>query len=121
MDTPQQSPVTPVPQTQPPVTQPIDNHTLMGVLCYLGVLIIIPYLMAKEVPFVKYHLKQGAVLIVMEIAAWVLVEMFWGLWFIVHLINIVTIVLSIIGIVNVIQKKEKELPLVGSYAQKIAI
>ena len=38
-----------------------------------------------------------------------------------NLINLGAIVLAIIGIVNVIQRKETELPLVGSLAQKFSI
>jgi uncharacterized membrane protein len=119
MDTPAQVPSTP--PTQPAPTKDESSHVVMGILAYLGVLVIIPYLMAKDVPFVKFHIKQGVVLIVLEIAAWVVAEMFWGFWFIVHLLNILTFILSIVGIVNVVQKKEKELPLVGSFAKHVSI
>jgi len=93
----------------------------MAVLAYIGILVIIPYLMAKDVPFVKFHIKQGVVLAIIEIILWLISGMFWGLWFIIQLIQLVLLILSIIGIVNVVQNKEKELPIVGSLAKHIKI
>lgn len=91
----------------------------MGVLSYLGILVIIPYLMAKDNPFVKFHIKQGVVLVVIEIVLWALSGMFWGLVFIIRIAQLVIFALSIVGIVNVVQHKEKELPLVGPFAKYV--
>lgn len=90
-----------------------SNKTLMGVLSYLGPLVIIPFLMSKEDPFVKFHIKQGLVVVCLEIIVWILGSMMYSFWMILNLVNLATFVLSIIGIVNVVQHKEKELPLVG--------
>lgn len=118
MDTPA-APVTPPSQ----LNKEVSNHVVMGILSYLGILVIIPYLMAKDVPFVKFHIKQGVVLVIIEIVVWALSGMFWGfgLWFIISLVQLVTFVLSVIGIVNVVQNKEKELPIVGSFGRNIPI
>jgi len=44
----------------------------MASLAYLWILIIIPFFTdAKDNPFVKYHLKQGLVLIIFEVVGWV--------------------------------------------------
>lgn len=107
--------------TPEPSSTSMDNTTLMGVLAYVGPLVIIPYLTAKENSFVKYHIKQGLVLVVIEVALWIIGSMVWGLWMILQIINIGLIVLSVLGIVNVIQKKEAELPLVGQYAKHFKI
>jgi uncharacterized membrane protein len=94
------------------------NQKVMAVLAYLGILIIIPFLMAKNDPFVKYHIKQGLVLVVIEIIVWFIGGMmFWQLWQFLQLINLATLILAIIGIVNVINHKESELPLVGQFAR----
>jgi len=94
----------------------------MAVLAYLGILIIIPFLMAKNDPFVKFHIKQGLVLVIIEIAVWVLATMLvWQLWQILQIVNLATLVLAIYGIVNVIQHKEVELPVVGSFAHSFTI
>jgi len=92
----------------------------MGILSYLGILVIIPLLVAKGDPFVKFHIKQGLVLLIIEIAMWFVVGVFlWQFWMFLQLINLATLVLAIIGIVNVVQGKEKELPLVGSLAHML--
>ena len=88
----------------------------MGILSYIGPLVIISYLVAKNNPFVKFHIKQGLVLLVIEIAVWLLGTIMWSLWPILNLVNLATLVLAILGIVNVVHQKEKELPLVGKYA-----
>jgi uncharacterized membrane protein len=110
---PEVAPVTPA-ENQPKAT---DNKTLMAALSYVSILVLIPYLMAKNDPFVHYHIKQGLVLLVIELAVYVLGMVIWMLYPVLGLINLATLVLSIIGIVNVVQGKEKELPLVGSFSK----
>jgi uncharacterized membrane protein len=108
-----------------PITATADdnNSTLMGILCYLGILVIIPYLVAKENTFVNFHIKQGVVISAIWIVLYIAREMIipWRLWGIVGVLNLGLLVLSIIGIVYVLQKKEKELPLVGSLAKYVKI
>jgi uncharacterized membrane protein len=109
---PNTTPVAPMPQA--------TNRTLMGVLSYLGILVLIPLLMAKDDPFVKFHIKQGLVVFALYIVVWVVMGMlFWRLFFIAQLFNLALLVLVIMGIVNVVQGKEKELPIVGSLAHSI--
>ena len=98
----------------------VHDTTLMGVLAYIGPLVLIPFFVAKEVPFVKFHVKQGLVVFVLEVVLWFIGDMLYGLDFlipIVTLVNIGLLILSILGIVNVIQKKEAVLPLVGKYSE----
>ncbi|HVY35714.1 MAG TPA: DUF4870 domain-containing protein [Candidatus Paceibacterota bacterium] len=92
---------------------PRQHRMLMGVLSYLGPLVIIPLVTSKQDPFVKFHVKQGLVLLSIEIIVWILASILWQLWVVYRLINLATVILSIIGIVNVSQNKEKELPLIG--------
>ncbi|PIR83932.1 hypothetical protein COU18_00775 [Candidatus Kaiserbacteria bacterium CG10_big_fil_rev_8_21_14_0_10_51_14] len=110
---PDQSSPPPAPQAKP------QRKTLMAVLAYLGILIIIPFLMAKDDPFVTFHLKQGLLLVIVEVGVWVLgmTMLGWQLWQLLQLINLAAIIFSIIGIVYVIQGKEKELPFIGSLAK----
>jgi len=107
--------------TTPPANQPapapVDNTTLMGILAYLGPLVLIPYLTAKNDPFVKFHIKQGLVLVAIEIVLMILSSMIWGIPGLFQLLNLGLIILSILGIVNVTQKKETELPLVGQFSK----
>jgi uncharacterized membrane protein len=108
-----------VPETTsaPNPAQAEDNTTLMGVLAYLGPLVIVPYLMAKENAFVQFHVKQGFVLFGIELAIYVLSGFVFMsimiLWPILSLLNLGCLVLSIVGIIYVVQKKREPLPLVG--------
>ena len=95
--------------------------TILASLSYVGPLVVVPYLTEKENPFVMFHIKQGLVVLILDLILWVAG---WYLGFlgpILSLVNFGLMVLSIIGIVYALQKKEKELPLVGSFAHQIKI
>lgn len=94
-----------------------ENRALMGILAYLGPLVIVSYVMAKEDPFVKFHIKQGLVLLVIELIVWVLSPMLWSLFALIQLVNLAVLVLVIIGIINVVQGREKELPFIGQFSR----
>ena len=113
---PTPSPLNQVPPVAPqPTSQP--NNTLMAVLAYLGILIIVPFVTdAKNDPFVKFHIKQGLVLIISEI-----VGLFIGIipilgWIIAPLWVMFNLVMVIVGIINAASGKQKQLPLIGSIA-----
>lgn len=95
-----------------------ESPTLMGILAYIGPLVLIPYFLAKDDSFVKFHVRQGLVLLVISAVTWVLDEiMRWHfLQPVIALINLLVLILAIIGIVHVLRKEEKPLPLVGGYA-----
>lgn len=93
------------------------KNVLMAILAYIGPLVIVSYVAAKEDPFVKFHIKQGLVLLVIEAAVWVLGMMMWRVWPILSIINFATFVLSIVGIVNAMRGKEEDLPIVGKFSK----
>ncbi len=98
-----------------------EEVNIMAALSYLGILVIIPILTNKEDEFVKFHIKQGLVLLITAVVA-----MFVGVvpilgWIIAPLVSLACLVLAIIGIINVLGGKKKQLPLIGQYAEKIKI
>lgn len=93
-----------------------DTNLIMSILAYIGPLVIIPFLVAKDNAHVKFHIKQGLVLLVIEVAVWFLGMILWILLPLLALVNLATLILSVIGIINVVQGKQKELPLVGKYS-----
>lgn len=93
-----------------------DNQKLMGILSYIGPLVIIPFLMAKEDPFVKFHIKQGLLLLIISVGVWFVTMAMPFFWMFLNLINLGVFILAVIGIINVVQHEQKELPLVGSFA-----
>jgi uncharacterized membrane protein len=97
-------------------TPAANTNTVMGILAYLGILVIIPFIVAKDDPFVKFHIKQGLVLFCIEIIMWLVASMLWMFWPLYGLVNLAVFILAIIGIINVVQHKQSQLPIVGSLA-----
>lgn len=116
MDTqsqPNTNPAPQVPPASPPPPSGPQKNTLMAILSYLGILVIVPLLTAKDDPFVKFHIKQGLVLLICYVIGgfvfWV-PFIGWALW-------LVLAVFMIMGIMNASAGKEKELPIIGSIAR----
>lgn len=95
-----------------------SNEKVWALLSYIGILFIIPMLVAKESRFAQFHAKQGVALFVAEVItmfiAWIPI-LGWIVGFVAW---IVWVVLAIIGILNVINDKQKPLPLLGGLAAK---
>lgn len=95
-----------------------SSNTLMAVLCYLGLLVIIPLLTdAKNDPFVKYHIKQGLVLLI----AYVICGVVFWVPFIGWILSVLLFILFIMGVVNALNGKQAPLPILGQFAEKIKI
>jgi len=96
------------------------KNTAMAVLSYLGPLVIVSFFIAKDDPFVKFHVKQGLILFVIELAVWILGAFFLFpfimLWMLLRLVNLATLILAIIGIIYAVKGEEKQLPIVGGMA-----
>jgi len=93
-----------------------EKNIGMAVICYIWILVLIPLLTdAKNDPFVKFHIKQGIVLLVVSIIvgaiSWIPV-VGW-------LLGIAVFVVWLIGIINAASGKEQPLPVIGQYAEKI--
>ncbi len=97
------------------------DANVIALLSYLGILIIVPILVDKDNEFVKFHIKQGLVLLIVGIAT-----MFIGIvpiigWLLAPFILLACLIFAIIGIINVLGKKKKELPVIGKYASNFKI
>ena len=126
-------------QERPPVTPPtpeepkvdltvpngmyFTNSTILASLSYLGPLVVIPFLMGRENPFVNFHVKQGLVVFVITVILMVMFNLFRIFWLhqIIEILEFGVLILIIIGIIYSLQKKEKELPLVGKFGRQIKI
>lgn len=127
---PQPGATNPDPTPQPPVqaTPPAGQtpppgdagngsshpNTGMAILSYLGILVLVPLLTdAKNDPFVKFHIKQGLVLLICFVIAMVLnIIPPIGI-----LAWIACLILMIIGIMNAANHKQVELPVIGQFAK----
>ena len=99
----------------------VENNTVMAILSYLGPLVVIPFWVSKEDPFVHFHVKQGSVLLIISILIWIASSIMWILIPLFYVFHIGVVILSVIGIINVVQGKKKELPVVGKYAEMLHI
>ncbi len=54
-----------------PEEQDIQNNRAMGILSYIGLLVLVPIFAAKNSPFARFHANQGLVLLIVETAAYV--------------------------------------------------
>jgi uncharacterized membrane protein len=94
-----------------------EKNTLLGILAYIGPLILVSFLLAKDDPFVKFHIKQGLLLVIGEVATWMIMLTIWVLFPLLQLVNLGIFILAIVGIIRAAQGQEKPLPLIGHFAK----
>jgi uncharacterized membrane protein len=115
----QTPPQAPVP---PPVSGGVDNDKLMGILSYLGILILIPLLATKNrSASLNFHINQGLGLIIIAVIGWVVLSTIPS-FYIYRLMNIwqlLILVLIVIGIINVTKGENKPLPVIGNWFKLI--
>lgn len=97
-----------------------SNKKVMGVLCYLGILWIVPLLTdSKNDPFVKFHINQGIVLTIL----WIVIGIASSILAFIPIIGgvigtilwVALAILAILGILNALKLEQKELPVVGKF------
>lgn len=94
----------------------INKNKFMAILCYLGILIVVPFLVAKESKFVKFHINQGLCLIVFAIIL-AIVGCFPLIgWLVDCVAGILCLILMLMGILNAARGEAKELPLIGRFS-----
>lgn len=104
----------------------IEQNKVMGILAYIGILVLVPIFAAPKSKFARFHANQGLVLLISEILytvaynilSVILYSIYWRLGFIVSLIGLFGIaffVLAIMGIINAASGKAKELPIIGKF------
>ena len=104
----------------------IDSNKGMAVLSYLGILFLVPLFAAKDSMYARFHLNQGIILFIANIASGIILGVssiilifipFIGILVaqIIELaISALVLILMIIGIVNAATGKAKKLPLIGN-------
>lgn len=86
----------------------------IAVLCYFGILLLIPFLMKPESRFVRFHSNQGLVLLILGIACGIVSIIPILGWLVSLVVGIFSFICWILGIVNVLSGKMKPLPIIGS-------
>ena len=86
----------------------------MAALCYFGILVLIPFLTdAKNDPFVKFHIKQGLVLLI----SYIIVSFIIWIPLVGWILGIIMFILFIMGLINALGGKETPLPVIGKFAE----
>ena len=45
----------------------VGNSRMIAVLAYLGILVVVPFLMERKTEFIRYHVGQGITLFMLEV------------------------------------------------------
>ena len=107
----------------------VRDHRSLAAIAYLGILWIIPFLAGKNSRFVKFHLGQGLLVLLLDgIAATLggIAFLTYGfapvvspaLAALVELTVIFSFVLRIFGVTAAVRGRARELPLIGGYSQQ---
>jgi uncharacterized membrane protein len=99
-----------------------NANTAMGVLCYFGVLLVIPLLTIKKEQrdgYIIRHLKQGLGLFALSILVSLVVKVTQN--FIGSIFVLLDLILVILGIVSAVGKTDKKLPFIGDIFDKIPL
>ena len=103
----------------------VEQNKVFGILAYLGLLVLVPIFAAKDSPYARFHANQGLVLLIFNIAANVVINIFRFALFITPFVaatlstllsaavGILGLVLTILGIINACSGEAKKLPVIG--------
>ena len=102
----------------------IQNNKTMGILSYIGLLVLVPIFAAKDSKFARFHANQGLVLVIAQAIVTTVLSITaailgmipyigWLLALLIRLIIPVVYIPSIIGIINAAKGQAKELPIIG--------
>lgn len=109
-------PETPAPPVPAPAAPPFDvakdvaDHKLLAAAGYLWAASVVLYVWKKDSPFVRFHARQGVVLFLLSIIAYVLP-------FVGRPLQLLTLVVMAVGFYNAYQGTWRELPIIGALAR----
>jgi len=97
-----------------------DEEKLLAVLSYIPFLCFIPFFKTNNGSFANKHLKQGLILLVIEIVAlFFLIEVLSKIFWTIILVFCLTI--ACIGILTAFSGKEFKVPVIGNFFEKYDI
>ena len=96
----------------------IDESKLLAALSYVGVLVLVPLLVRRDDAFVRWHAKQGLVLLIGMVMA--LLAVVW-VPVIGNVLFLVLLVVSVIGLVQALLGRRWKIPIIGQVADSFRI
>jgi len=109
----------PPPSSLPPLRGPEEDRVLL-VLCYVGLLSVIPYLVGRDRPVLRWHARQGLALGIIGVGC-VALALIPYLGFIGQLGLAGVLVLSVIGIVKALDQAEWRMPVAADVADRLQL
>lgn len=103
----------------------IQENKYLSILCYVGLLVLIPFFMKKDSKFVRFHANQGIVFSIFSVAYSILTGIFISVATAINVnfgvvvsiifpaLSTFFLVLFIIAVVNCCNGEMKRLPLIG--------
>ena len=110
----------PLPPPPPPGPRAPRDEKILLVLCYVGLLALVPYLVSRDAPPLRFHARQGLALALLGIgcAALALVPY---LGFIGQLGLAGVLALSILGIVKALEGARWRMPVAADVADRLEL
>ncbi len=100
--------------------QDINANKPMGILSYIGILVLVPIFTARESRFAMFHAEQGITLCIgahiiafLSIIFGLIPVVGWVFSLLFGLVGLALFVLMIIGIVNAANGQAKQIPVLG--------
>ncbi|MFH1878805.1 MAG: hypothetical protein ABH883_08370 [Candidatus Omnitrophota bacterium] len=99
----------------------LSDDNVYAILAYIWVLCLIPILMKKRGEFIEFHMRQGLILFIAEIAFFVIgIIPFLGT--LIYMVGMFLCgVLSLIAIANVLMGKQWKIPIMGEWAERVKL
>lgn len=98
----------------------VEKNKILSLFAYLSILLLIPYFLAKDSKFARFHIKQGVVLLIAGLVVYLLDLVLGGIPLVGAIVGIVCavawiaiVVLCIMGIYYAVTGKAKELPIIN--------
>jgi uncharacterized membrane protein len=104
-------------QPKTPRTVGPEQAKLLAALCYFGLLLIVPLLIARDNEHVQFHLRQGIVWLV----GWVLASLLFAVPFLGPSLAVAALAVSVYAAIQAYEGKRWEMPYLGKYAKLIKI
>lgn len=95
------------------------SSKVMAAMSYLGILCLVPLIMNRQDPYVRFHARQGVILWMIEVLAiyTLLLPAFGKIFF--KFASFTCVILSIIGLVAVLLGRAWKFPYVGDWAERL--
>jgi uncharacterized membrane protein len=109
----------PTPSSSPSPSS--TKNTTMAAIAYI--LFFVPLLTdSKDDPFVKFHVKQGLLLLILSVVVTIFNSIIGRIpfigWLVAMVLGFGVFVLWVIGIMNALNGKQEPLPVIGKYADE---